>query len=491
MPLGSSKFFSKNHTAGAPGQDPAEPVNVVITSTVLTGQTDSALTVDANIVTVAFTINRSSPLGGIAVGYEISGNISASDFTDGTLSGNITTVDGIGGLNKTITTTTGGGAKDFVINIVRPEARTEILATTNTLHLYEIIPANVTGGDVVNTSSFVVADANGNNHIVAHKVHEFTTTGNASLVINSKGNLEGNTTIWNTFLNSSNTNSYWNTTDANAYGVNFRSLLAGGGGGGGGSAAGAGELGVLKYEYSSIENGTYIMSPGEHSATSGNAIGQSFAFRGNATLQRFAINGGAGGGTGTPGGSGGGQQTGNFQNYNGWCNVDIDVGFGQGKGFTDLYDKRTTAGTYSDYVAWASGNNGGQAPSLNVGAGGAGAFGRPQGAGGGVSTGSYGFNIILAPSSGSGSGVSWPGLKDGNQTDIFNGAGSPPFTERFPHRWNDNPVYTAISNTELNMAGAGGALGGTGFGGAGNDGAVTFSYPYVVATRFLSTTDLS
>ena len=57
MPLGSSKFFSKNHSAGAGGEDPVQQANLVITSTTLTGQTDSALTSDANTININFTIN--------------------------------------------------------------------------------------------------------------------------------------------------------------------------------------------------------------------------------------------------------------------------------------------------------------------------------------------------------------------------------------------------------------------------------------------------
>ncbi len=492
MPLGSSKFFSKNHTAGAGGLDPVDPVNVVITSTVLTGQSDSTLTVDANMVTVAFTINRSSPLGGIAVGYEISGNISASDFTDGTLSGNISTVNGIGGLNKTISTTTGGGAKDFVIKLVRPDARTDVLDTTNTIHIYEVIPATVTGGDSTQTSSFVTADANGNNHIIGNKVHFFTSTGNASITITNKGNLEGNANIWNTFFNTTSNLSYWNSTESDAVGLKFRSLLVAGGGGG--SSGGAGEVGSLGYPFANVATGTYTMTVGQAvaSGVEGQAINNTTIFNGNVSLSRTATRGGSNFGlnptldVGAPGGSGAGQISGTSGNYNGWSNIALDIGYGIGKGETDLVDRTAGFPNFRDNVEWATGNHGEQAGGSS--AKGGGALGRPEGPGGGVSTSLYGTLLRKSAAGTGASGVSWPGLKDGIQTDVY-GTGTP--GDRFPVRWFDSPIYTANANVDVAFAGSSGGTGDNNWGGTSEAGVVTISYPYVVATRFLSTTDLS
>ena len=349
MSLGSGKLgFFKNRQLGVGGA--AIPINTaVILNLVYSGNSD--ISVEAN----ALTINIDSNFSNQTVNYAITGNIASSDFTDATLTGNLTLdSDGNASITKTIVSTTGAGHKDFTFSLLRPGSNV-ILANTNPQYIYEVIGDTITGGDSVDT------------HIIEagnHRVHKFTTVGNANLTISSFGNESGNTNIWSRYFQTDNSNSFF---DSSVVGTAFRATVIGAGGQwasiGGRRGAGAGELGLLKYPRANISTGVYTITVGgATSSVSGaptNPDANSTIFGNDLTLKKVALGGGGAANVGVNGGSGRGFAHEKLASAN--TNLAITGG--------------TFGSNFTEYVIIASGSSGdGYRPGYNRNGGG-GAFG--------------------------------------------------------------------------------------------------------------------
>jgi hypothetical protein len=492
MPLGSSKFQNKNVQLG---NGPGIPINTAMTLS-LTYSGNTGISVEATTL----TIDIDSEFANSIVDYEITGNIASGDFTDATLTGNITLdANGNASLNKIISTTTGGGHKDFTFSVVRPGSNV-VIANTNPQYIYEIVGAEVTGGDTVDTNSIEAG---------YHKVHQFTTVGNANLTITSLGNESGNTNVWNTYFRTDSNTSYW---DGNIFGTDYRACIIGAGGqwgyyNGFKAGAGAGELGVIKYPKANISTGTFTMQVG--GATSANASFTDpepnttiFASLGVSDLKITALAGGGDGPFGRGGsGRGGAQEALAFYN-------------------TGLAYTGGTWGTnFVTHVVMASGSSGdGYRPYYFNRNGGGGAFGiggafvditsNVNAYGANVSTGNRpSLDAIFFPEESGGHGAIFAANVSANADNAY---------EQYPNfgnaqdyvGWKYNPVYDG--STRFQVAGGGSArpnwptnsvypsIGEHGYGGGGlrsesdvygraMDGFISFSYPYA-NTRFITGT---
>lgn len=311
MPLGSSKLGAFRNKYNTGSSTPFTP-SIVISESY--AGTTSNLTVDYSEITYTVVTN----LPNTTIAYEIvdlGSNLSNADFTDNTLSGNITT-DGSGNANitKTITNSTGTGHKSFYMRLQNILDTSKVLAVSANTYMYEMIGISASGGNTI-VNNFVGAPSNvslfqqwngSNTFIGASAMHIFDTPGNSSFTISNYGNYEGNALIWeNQYRVGANTNvSIW----ANAIG--FKGLIVGGGGCGltVGNAllgGGAGEVGTLFYNFANVNPGTYTMTvgPGATPSTLSNRTTvsntwvladyeKSVIFAGNATLSRTASGGG-------------------------------------------------------------------------------------------------------------------------------------------------------------------------------------------------------
>jgi hypothetical protein len=495
MPLGSGKLgFFKNRQLGVGGG--TIPINTSM-SLNLTYSGNTGISVEANALNIAIDSNFANSI----VSYAITGNIASSDFADATLTGNLTLdANGNASISKTIVSTTGAGHKDFIFSVIRPGSSV-VLANTDSQYIYEVIGDNISGGDTTTTA---VIEAG------SHKIHQFTTVGNANLTITSFGNESGNTNVWNRYFRTDSSNSYF---DASAMGISFRGTVIGAGGQrdslGGPAGAGAGELGILKYPRANIYTIESFSGVGTHVVTvGGSTTSQSGAptnpeanstiftnYGSSTTVRRIALAGGGATNIGGKGGSGRGKASERLATAN-----------------TDL---ATTGGTwannFSQFVAFASGSSGnGYGPgTYGSRMGGGGAFGI-SGAFVGVTsnTNAYGANVSTGNQTYASSGSAEFAPETGGHGARFaanSSVNSNDPAQQFPYFGNAkdyvsfkyNPIYDG-ANTFVCCGG--GRSSGTGsgsnqnpsigeysFGGGGRssanisytqDGFVSFSYPH-------------
>lgn len=419
MPVGSSKLgFVKNaqYGVGGTGIPVDDGMNLTLSYTGNTG---------ISIAATSLGVAMDSQFANTTVGYIIEGNIAGSDFSDGLVSGNVTLdADGNGSITKNIVTTPGAGHRDFTLSIIRPGSNV-VIANTDTQYIYEMKPIEATGGDAV---------VSGSTPAGVHKIHKFTTPGNANISItNSTGNYAGNTNVWNAYFQTGNDSSFFR---SDKIGLKYRGLIVG-------AAqsktvnnnAGSGELGVLEYELANIANIEYTMVVGDNwtgSAGNYDAANSTIFANDGGGIKKTARFGKGGGGPATGGGSG-------------------SAGEYSGQMPSDLAESSANVafpGNFLQYVTFASASHG----SIGANAftqGGGGAFGTGGVVPSGNSTNAYGFTV---PNGGTiyglaqgGKGAAWDsGTSDSN--DFLN--------------FYYNPLYgdTSHSNTSpiSGFAGGGG-----------------------------------
>jgi hypothetical protein len=388
MPLGSSKLgFVKNAQYGVGGT--GIPVdNAVNITESYTGN------VGISLAATTFVVGIDSSFANTTVGYEITGNISSTDFVDSTIAGNITLdANGNATLLKEISTTTGTGHKDFSLRLIRPGSNV-VLANTTQQHIYEMLPIEATGGDSTQFSG-------------QSRLHWFTTGGNANITItNTMGNYTGNTNVWNTYFRTDSASSYF---DETKVGLQYRSLIVGAAPDvySSGQFNGAGELGVLEYPLSSMSTGEFTMQVGIQGSNanypdklynydfdySKTFVGTSLERGarhggGNWVSSSVLVNSGGSGKWGSPS----------------WINVS-----GSGSLSTDLAENvsvTTFPNNFKQYVTFASGSDGSQigANAQQYAGGGAFGIGGPANASY-TGTNGYGFDVGTAGAGRGGSGV--------------------------------------------------------------------------------------
>lgn len=387
MPIGSRKLSAfKNKFNAGRGSDSLN-VNLSIaysgnTSANLSYTGTSNVFTDATTVTYSISTNRSNAT--FAYNMEsLVGNVVASDFADSLATGTVTTdSNGNATVTKTITSTTGSGHKAFRLNLARPSNSNDIFVRSANSNLYEVVPANITGGNttIVDVQRSVPGFSPVRDVVGLVKRHMFTANGNTTVNVVSTGNYNGNANIWNNqfFVNRGTNHSsdihfaYWDE------GLAYRALIIGAGGvgleiypaisGGGG----AGELGVLEYPLNNVSAGSYVFTVGKASATSNvDSSGNTTIFNGNVSLHKTAWRGGHGANfSGAPGvdtavpgedgGSGGGamnpglSRSGRYSGFGGYAVIS--------DGKSELANKVTTTSfgnnSFKQYVKFANGNNG-------------------------------------------------------------------------------------------------------------------------------------
>lgn len=483
---------------------------------------------DFDTITYNLNTNRANTLFAYNI-VAVEGTISTSDFSDNLLTGNVTTdSNGDASIVKTITDTTGSGHKKFQLKIVRPTNLDSVFITSATTHLYEMIPFDISGGNVSTTG--VTANTNaipGAKVIGGTKLHEFTTAGNTTVNVTSYGNYEGNANLWHnqyfvdTQPEGANVYAYWNN------GFMFRSLIAGSGGSskiepqGESAGGGGGELGILEYGIANISPGTYTFTVG--AGANNDSTGNTTIFNGNATLQKTAIYGGNGaywvsgasnGARAGAGGSGGGGYN-RDESQNRWYGNFASIGI---DGETDLAYKNPHANAtnlYKEHVVFANGNDGGSAeypfrvPQFS-GDGGGGAGGK---GGAELSSANDEYNFYGHPVAAAGTGSGGRGIEfartAGTLPGPYNITGLDPafkdagvnITDKYSYgqAWYETPLFNGErSSIQTVCAGGieqfGSDVTGT-FGNAtgenGSDGAITLIYPYRDNYRFISDTEIT
>lgn len=391
MPLGSSKLgFVKNaqYGVGGTGIPVDDGMNLTLSYTGNTG---------ISIAATSLGVAMDSQFANTTVGYIIEGNIAGSDFSDGLVSGNVTLdADGNGSITKDIVTTPGAGHRDFTLSIIRPGSNV-VIANTDTQYIYEMKPIEATGGDISVPGR-----------------HVFTTPGNANISItNTSGNYAGNTNVWNAYFQTGNDSSYYR---ADKVGLKYRGLIVG--------AArtrdpytngGAGELGVLEYDFADLSAIEYTMVVGDNWTTatvgvptSPGDVANSTIFANDGNLKRTARFGSRNG-FGVGGSGSASQPSGNMP--------------------SDLADSSANVafpGNFSQYVTFASASSGSIGGNA-FNSGGGGAFGTGGAIPSGNSTNAYGFTVPAAgfgpdgPNSAGagGEGAVWDS-GTGNSNDFLN-----------------------------------------------------------------------
>ena len=363
MPLGSSKLgFVKNAQYGVGGT--GIPVDNSMTLTLsYTGNTS------ISIAATSLNVAMDSSFANTTVGYTITGNIATTDFTDGAVAGNVTLdADGNGSITKDIVTTPGSGHRDFTLTIIRPGSNV-VIANTDPQYIYEMQPIEATGGDATVTAS---TDAG------IHKIHKFTTPGNANISItNSGGNYAGNTNVWNAYFQTDNDSSFFR---SDKVGLKYRSLLIGAANDRNTNFnAGSGELGVLEYDFTNISNIEYTMTVGDNwtSANADYANANSTIFTNmSGTLKKTARFGKGPGGPATGGGSGSSNE------YSGEMPSDL----------ADSYANVAQPNNFAQFVTFASASHGSIGGNA-FNSGGGGAFGTGGDIPSGNSINAYGFTV--------------------------------------------------------------------------------------------------
>ena len=538
MPLGSRKLsaFKNKFNAGAGGA-PVAPSFAISESFSGNSITRVDLTTsDANTVVFSITSNRPNAQVSYIID-DLGSNLTSSDFTDNTLTANVTLdSNGSANVSKTITSTTGSGHKSLRFRITRTTDNTANLALGSTLNLYEVTPITMSGGDTTETSNIANDPAITGTGIVmlgSSRLHTYSTAGNANLVVSSLGNYEGNANLWNNQYQVTNTNfSYWGDTTLQTNnvgsGLGVRALLVGGGGNNGnGFGGGAGEVGFLKFPIANISPGTYTMTVAaglSSSDTTSPMADSSIMFNGNSSLSKYAIGGGNGGGkdlVSTPfnypdppggsqsqrsgwgrGGSAGG--AGNFvagqatsTGIGNYLNATAVLqGSGNYTANTDLSavtfapDLSVSGTALRQYVYFAAGTEGAPDASSGSATGGGGAA-RPGGFTSSSGTTAYGHPRRGDGPNKGGGGLSLPRNKNApDQTGKF-----PIYSNGFDLTFRDSPLFN-MTNANVEIAGGQGSssngLGASGYGGGtGQDGVIALNYPYRPAYRLITKEDLS
>jgi len=504
MPLGSNKIsVNKNKFNAGTG---VSVIDVTVAQ-VFSGNTNadpSSLSAtdwdpfspDADTI----TYNISTNVPNVTMRYIIDGtNMQTSDFTDNTLASNITLdSNGNATVTKTITSTTGGGHKEFNLKITRPQNENSVFAQTANVNLYEMIPWDISGGDTIETSDYIypVTADHSTPAVGGSRLHYFTTPGNATLTVNNYGNLDGNVDLWTRMYHTQDysnpptpitnySSAFWRDDDGPQSPVlqnwdRIISLVIGGGGAENVGGGGAGEFGLLHYPRANVGAGTYTVTVGGGGANS-------TIFAGNASLSRTAWGGGDGGvsaGNGQDGGSGGGKS----------INGGSSVGSAKIKvnGQTDLateanmdtffrYEPPTK---FKEFVIYANGHSG-----SNSG-GGSGAGNK-----GGTST-SGNYNAYGNSSSEEGSGNAGRGLEM-KRSSRSPSVSNPVFGQAAQNTFNYSPVYNGGTTLLAVAGGSGGsyATDGNGHdgygGGTSQPGVVTVLYPYIPEFRFVTQENLT
>lgn len=215
MPLGSRKITAYKNKFNAGGGTGGFSTTVNIVSETLSNNVNAEI--DYQTVTFDITSNRSNT----TFYYAFTGNITASDFTDATVSGNITTdINGNATISKTVVGNVNlGDNLDFNLNIKR-SVDGSILTQSNTFIIYAIEYANVFTG----ANSTVVSTGN---IYLDGTYHE--TIINSYFTINSLGTMQSNAFL--TMHGFYDTDSYY-------YNSLFQVLAIGGGGGCGSHTSG-------------------------------------------------------------------------------------------------------------------------------------------------------------------------------------------------------------------------------------------------------------
>jgi len=545
MPLGSRKLgaFKNKFNAGVGGTSGSITASV---SLAYSGNTAANLSytgtgnvfTDATTITYAISTNRTNAT--FAYNMEsLAGNVVAGDFADSTVTGNVTTDgNGDGTVTKTITSTTGSGHKAFRLNLVRPNNVNDIFVRSANSNLYEVVPANITGGNttVVGVQRSIPGFSPVRDVAGLVKRHMFTANGNTTVNVVSTGNYNGNVNIWNDqFFVNRGTNHASNVHFASwDTGLAYRALIIGAGGvgldispatsGGGGS----GELGVLEYPLNNVSAGSYVFTVGKANL-SADTSGNTTIFNGNVALQKTAWYGGKGarytgsGSTATNAGNGGSGGGGNvkgsipagFTGVGGNAMINFDI--------SDLANKVTTTSfgnnSFKQYVKFANGNDGGETgaemPGSGIrGGGGSGGKGDEDPAAGDDGWNHYGWPLDAYGGAQPGRGIEFEySASSATAANLFQRT-NVPNAERnvFGQRWFESPVYDGNTfNGNLKQLMAQGGPGGSGtdfdtsstsvasnipgFGSGtgvnGKDGLISITYPYRDAYRFVTSEDLS
>tara|TARA_R110001606_G_C15331439_1_gene645608 strand:- start:35 stop:1570 length:1536 start_codon:yes stop_codon:yes gene_type:complete len=511
MPLGSNKFFSKNYPLGD-GNPLPSPTQFTLT-TAYSG--NSSVLSSGNITPDATTVtfNLDSIYANLTIGYEILGNITGSDFTNTTISGNVVT-DGDGNVSIARTVSSSGGHKDFYLRLYNPEDSDITVVTSNSTNIYEVTPITASGGDVEVTLGYDhfggLVDAN---KLAGTRNHIYYNGGNSNVSITSVGNYDGNANIWENQYMVGTDDSYWDS------GIRYRSFVIGAGqqyGDKGVSTdytngGSAGVVGILAYPLANIDAGSYDIQIGNKQFQYSGGDGNSIIFKGNATLSKTATT------------------------------IEHSVKYAGQDDLAESTSNVAFPNNLTQYVEWAGANEqvSGNASFVD---GGAGAIST-----GGDRNNSYQSlynNTFFAGLTVPKPGATWPpgqaptdglgrggiGLVYGMYPDSFhNYNGQYDITglnNVFPLRWLDNPAFgwrgfqrlsynpggnaepvgfvsyaggQSGSNYHSNYceseAGTGAGEGACGPGGAGEqfgqDGLVTLAYPYRPAYRFVTSTDLT
>tara|TARA_R100000734_G_C3318292_1_gene112302 strand:- start:2728 stop:4242 length:1515 start_codon:yes stop_codon:yes gene_type:complete len=504
MSLGSGKLgFFKNTQRGVGGTGIPD-TGIMNIDVALSGNTthansntfsNSFETPDANTITYSIT----GIVTNTTVKYEFTG-VTGSDFTNTTISGNITT-DANGNASITKTVTSSGGHKTVDFKLIHPTNNTT-LVEASTVNLYEVTPITITGGDTTVTSQIMSesisddgalsnSDIN-KGYLISNKQHHFTTGGNSNITISNYGNYSGNTNVWlNQYMvNASATGNAFATGQDNYWdqGLYYKVAITGAGGHtySSGGGAGAGELGYLRYPLANVATGTYDIQIGTRSAS-----GNSTIFKGNATLSRTAIGGGDGDndpstlGGGFAGGCGGGGSNGT-PGVAQISNAETDL--------AQLASNVAFPGNMKEHVVWASGNDG---------------------------IGTSGGSVLAGASNVSPYGTTNL-IGNGSQSKLYGMIFTGDFNDKFTSDYNtlqttdfrffhaNSPFVTGNKNFTQGIGKGslkqGNSISGTltldpgdgfsnafGFvtGGDGQDGGVFITYPYRAAYRFVTLTDLS
>jgi hypothetical protein len=528
MPLGSSKIsVNKNRLNAGTG---VSVIDVTIDQ-VFSGNTDadpSSLSAtdwapfspDAD--TITYNISTNTP--NVTMRYIIDGtNMQTSDFTDNTLASNIALdSNGNATITKTITSSTGGGHKEFNLKITRPQNENSVLAQTANVNLYEMIPWDISGGDTIETADYiypVTADYS-NPTVGGARLHYFTTPGNATLTINNYGNLDGNVDLWTRMYHTQDysnppttitnyTAAFWRDDDGPQSPVlqnwdRIVSLVIGGGGAEKAGGGGAGEFGLLHYPRANVGTGTYTVTVGAGSTGSGIG-GNSTIFAGNASLSKTAWGGGDGGASsgdaGRPGKSGEDGGSGGGKNISGGIYVGGAKIIGEqiyqngvlisGPGETDLAtEANASLGVYEpptkfkEFVIYANGHRG----SNSGGGGGAG------NRGGNPTSGNYNAYGNYSTEEGSGNAGRGLELRRSSRSPL---PSNPIYGQAAQNTFNYSPVYNGGTTLLAVAGGSGGtyandANGHDGYGGGtAQDGVVTVLYPYIPEFRFVTQENLT
>lgn len=206
MPLGSNKISVNKNKFNA-GSGTSNPVTMNITDAV---SNPSSGVIDYQTVQFDITSNRANT----TFYYALTGNIAGSDFTNTTISGNITTDSGgNASITKTLANAAISADKDFNLQVKR-SATGDQFAISNTITLYSIEFANVTA---TGTSTVV----NTGNILLDGTFVEYTSNG--TFTVNDFADTQSN--VFLNVIGFYDTNSY--------YYQNTIKLLAVGGGSGG------------------------------------------------------------------------------------------------------------------------------------------------------------------------------------------------------------------------------------------------------------------